>query len=102
MDGMTIFANFDTRRDAEIAVEHLVQEHGIERADIFIRSTSDANTAGVRPAGADVESGHPGVGKRGKPELSGPIEISVDCRDELSTAVEAALKRSGATHVWND
>ena len=48
----TIVANFDTRRDAETAVEHLVQEHGIERADIFIRAPGTANTAGVRPAPA--------------------------------------------------
>ncbi len=27
----TIIARFENRRDAEIAVEHLVQEHGVER-----------------------------------------------------------------------
>ncbi|MFZ5779945.1 MAG: hypothetical protein ACOY4R_07025 [Pseudomonadota bacterium] len=102
MDQMTIVANFDTRREAEIAVERLVQEHGIERTDVFIRSTSDANTAGVRRAGADVESGHPGVEKRGEPELSGPIEISVDCRAERSKVVETALQQAGATRVWAD
>ena len=77
----TIVANFDPRRDAETAVEHLVQEHGIERADIFVRAPGKANTAGVRPAGADVESGHPGVERHGEPELSGPIEVSVECRE---------------------
>lgn len=39
----TIVANFDTRRDAETAVEHLVQEHGIDRADIFVRAPGAAN-----------------------------------------------------------
>jgi len=31
----TISANFEMRRDAEAVVEHLVQEHGINRSDIF-------------------------------------------------------------------
>ena len=52
-----IVVNFETRRDAESAVEHLVQEHSINRSDIFIRAAGEPNTVGVRPAGADVESG---------------------------------------------
>ena len=57
----TIFGTFGTRRDAELAVEHLVQEHGIEPAEISIRPAGEANSAGTKAAGADVESGHPGV-----------------------------------------
>jgi hypothetical protein len=38
----TVTANFDTRRDAETAVEHLVQEHGVNRSDIFIRAAGTA------------------------------------------------------------
>ena len=58
----TVVASFATRRDAEIAVEHLVQKHGIERADIFIRAPRRANTAGVEPAGptaAEAETAAP-------------------------------------------
>jgi hypothetical protein len=95
----TIVANFDTRRDAETAVEHLVQEHGIERADIFVRAPGTANTAGTRPAGADVESGHPGVEKHGNPELSGPIEVSVECDAGRSTVVRTALEKAGAREL---
>ena len=65
-------AKFDTRRDAETAVEHLVQEHGINRADVFVRAAGKANTAGVRAAGGDIESGHPGVEKHGKPDYPAP------------------------------
>ena len=32
----TIVGTFATRRDAELAVEHLVQEHGIEPTEISI------------------------------------------------------------------
>ena len=92
----TIVACFDTRRDAETAVEHLVQEQEIDRSDVYIRSAGDANTAGTRPAGADVESGHAGVGAHGKPKLSGPIEVSVDCDGEQWTVVKSALKKAGA------
>jgi len=95
----TIVANFDTRRDAETAVEHLVQEHGIDRADIFVRAPGPANTAGVRPAGADVESGHPGVEKRGEPELAGPIEVSVECDVGRAIIVRSTLKKAGATEL---
>ena len=88
----TIVANFDTRRDAETAVEHLVQEHGIERADIFVRAPGTANTAGTRAAGADVK-GH------GKPELSGPIEVSVECDAGQDKIVRSALEKAGATQL---
>ncbi len=95
----TITANFDTRREAETAVEHLVQEHGINRADIFVGAAGKANTAGVRAAGADVESGHPGVEKHGKPELAGPVEVSVDCKGEKSATVKSALEKAGAKQL---
>lgn len=95
----TIVAQFETRRSAEIAVEHLVQEHGIDRSDIFVRAPGAANTSGVRAAGADVESGHPGVEKKGEPELAGPIEVSVDCHDDRGTLVQSVLQRAGAVEV---
>lgn len=99
---LTIVANFETRRDAETSVEHLVQEHGIDRADIFVSSPGKANTAGTRRAGADVESGHPGVDSNGEPELSGPIEVSVDCEHNQSTLVKSALERAGGFNIRAD
>lgn len=95
----TIIANFETRREAETAVEHLVQEHGVKRTDIFIRASGEANTAGTRAAGADVESGHPGVQKRGTPELAGAIEVAVDCHGEDTTVVESTLRGAGARQL---
>jgi hypothetical protein len=96
---LTIVADFETRRDAETSVEHLVQEHGIDRADIFVSSRGKANTAGTRPAGADVESGHPGVDHGGEPELSGPIEVSVECEQSKLTLVKSALERAGGVNI---
>jgi hypothetical protein len=98
----SIVARFETRRDAEMAVEHLVQEHGINRSDVFIRAAGKPNTAGVQAAGADVESGHPGVEKRGEPKLAGPIEVSVDCHGDQSKLVSSVLERSGGAQVQTD
>lgn len=86
-------ATFATRRDAELAVEHLVQEHGMDPADITILPSGDANSAGSKAAGGDVESGHPGVKKRGAPELSGDIEIRIDCSDDRREVIQAALEQ---------
>jgi hypothetical protein len=52
----TITAKFDTRREAEMAVEHLVQAHHIERTDIFITPEGSENSAGEEIAGSDTES----------------------------------------------
>ena len=95
----TIVASFETRRDAEMAVEHLVQEHGINRSDVFIRAAGKSNTAGVQPAGADVESGHPGVEKRGEPQLAGPVEVFVDCHGDQSSLVHSLLEKAGGAQI---
>lgn len=50
----TIRATFRTREAADLAVEHLVQQHGISRPDIFIQSATDRNTAGSEPSGGDA------------------------------------------------
>ena len=95
----TIIASIETRRDAEVAVEHLVQQHGVERSDVFIQAEGAANRAGSKLAGADVESGHPGVEKRGDPALNGPIEVSVDCQGTDVRELEQALKEAGVRQV---
>ena len=96
----TVVAQFETRRDAELAVEHLVQEHAVNRSDIFVGAKGSENTAGTRAAGADVESGHPGETKRGEPELAGPIEVSVDCHGEEKEAlVKTVLRDAGAKQL---
>jgi len=95
----TVVATFENRREAELAVEHLIQEHGIQRTDVFLQARGGANTAGVKAAGADVESGHPGVAKRGSPKLDGEIELSVDCHGDQSDMVLKTLKETGAKSV---
>jgi len=95
----TIVAQFESRRQAELAVERLVQEHGIPRTDVFLRARGEANSSGVKAAGADIESGHPGVEKHGSPLLAGLIEVSVDCHGDQSAKVRGALSAAGASSL---
>lgn len=55
----SLTAKFDTRREAEMAVERLVQQYEIERTDVFIAVEGDQNTVGVEDVGSDTEAGAP-------------------------------------------
>lgn len=82
----TIERKFETRRDAELAVERLVQEHGFERTDVFISAEGDQNTAGEERSGGDSDTALE-AGRDDAP-LSGPISVSVDVNDDaLATVV---------------
>lgn len=99
----TLNAGFDTRRDAEMAVERLVQEHGIERSDIFIAAEGPDNTAGQRPAGSDTEAAAPSPATRDDPALNGRISVSVDIEDEARAAeVRAAFAEFAGKDVSED
>ena len=64
-------AEFRSRRDAEMAVEHIVQDHGVDRNAVEVGSASNENTAGTEAARADVEDGHLKSGTEGEPSLGG-------------------------------
>jgi hypothetical protein len=98
--GATIEATFNTRRQADLAVEHLVQELGIERTDIFLAAEGDANSAGSVVDGADAESGHPGVDPAGDPALAGGIAVSIDVADEaVLPAIRSTLEDYGGKDI---
>ena len=92
----TLIADFDTRRAAELAVEHVVQECGVGRGDVFVQPTGSDNTAGNRPAGADAKSA-PKPDQGGK--FEGSIEVSVDFHGDDPTRVAEILKGAGAKSV---
>jgi hypothetical protein len=98
--GKTITAEFDNRRDAEMSVERLVQEQGVERTSVFIAAAGSDNSAGVKPSGADVESGHQHMEADGDPKLSGKISVSVDFDDDDAAAeARSAFTEFGASSV---
>lgn len=78
----TITGTFDTRRAAEMAVERLVQEFGVERTDIFVAAEGDENTAGVEPSGSDNASAEPSEEARDDGAYEGGVTVSVDVNDE--------------------
>ncbi|TCM76736.1 hypothetical protein [Rhizobium sp. BK068] len=92
----TIRATFKTREAADLAVEHLVQQHGISRPDIFVQSASERNTAGASPSGGDAS--HDDGARRDAP-LAGEIEVSADVASNQVAAVQRSLGDAGALNV---
>lgn len=97
--GDTIIGRFASRRDADLAIEHLVQQHGIERTDVFVKPAAGGNSAGDKADGADTESGHPGVDPSGSPALEGPIDVSVDVNDDIGPLIRSAMIEVGGELV---
>ncbi|MFB2567439.1 hypothetical protein [Rhizobium sp. IMFF44] len=94
----TISATFQTRQAADLAIEHLVQQHGISRPDIFVQSASDRNTAGSAPSGGDASRDE---GARRDAPLAGEIEVSADIASSQAAAVKRGLAEAGALRVWS-
>lgn len=80
-------AEFETRRDAEMTVEHLVQEYKLDRRAVTIVSASDQNSAGTKVAGSDTEGGHEKVGTDAEPKLSGKLRVSVEADETIADKV---------------
>ena len=91
----SISALFDTREAADYAIEHLVQQHGLNRADIFAEPEGDQNTAGNRPSGSDK-------GKEDAVEdaaLRGAIRVSVDVASGRVDVVESTFREMGGQDI---
>lgn len=95
----TIDAYFRSRREADLALEHLVQDHGLERTNLFVRSATQANTTGVETAGGDAAAGRPGTGRRDDSPLAGEVLLSVELPDGRLDQVRADLEQAGATDI---
>jgi hypothetical protein len=92
----TIRATFKTRAAAALAVEHLVQHHGISRPHIFVDYATDQNTAGSRPSGRDASHED---GARRDEALEGEIEVSAGIAAGQIDAVQRSLGQAGAIGV---
>jgi hypothetical protein len=92
----TIRATFATRAAADLAVEHLVQQHGVPRPDIFIQSSTARNTVGSAPSGGDVSQAD---GVRDDAPLDGEIEVSADVSESQFAAIQRSLGEAGALGV---
>jgi hypothetical protein len=86
-----ISAEFDIRREAELAVERLVQEYKIDRSFVEVMAAGDDNTAGVVPSGADQDA------KTGEPQSSpthGKIRVLVTVEDAIADQAQEALRQA--------
>ena len=91
----TLTGTFDRRDQADMAVERLVQEIGIERTDIFVTASGPDTSAGNRIGGADSETFD--QDERDDVPLAGGIMVSIDLQDDAKVeVVTAALEEFGA------
>ena len=99
----SLTAKFDTRREAEMTVERLVQQFKIERTDIFIAADGPDNTVGVEEAGSDTEAGEPTPEHRDDAALEGRVVVSVDIEDDgLADEVRSAFIEFHAADLAED
>lgn len=94
---VTIVGTFPTREAADRAVEHLVQQHGIPRGDVFVGPGGEENSSGTAPSGADYSADGP----LAEPALEGPIMVSADLGPEKASKAEQVFREVGASRVEN-
>lgn len=91
----TIERRFATRAEAENAIELLVQQHGLERSDIFVAADGPDNSAGEAISSGDASA--PLEEERDDAALYSPVLVSIDVNDDAKVAfVERALAEARA------
>jgi hypothetical protein len=84
---MTVLsATFDTRREAELTIERMVQDYGIDRELVTVGPADDENSAGVAPNGSDLPDARADTDTTEKAELAGAIKVTVKVQDEENAA----------------
>jgi len=79
--GVTLNPTFDTKRQAEMTVERLVQQFGLDQDALSITMEGDENIAGEEQAGSDTEAGHHSAQACGDTPLDGAIVVMIDVAD---------------------
>jgi hypothetical protein len=91
----TLQGKFETRREAEMAVERLVQEHDIDRKAIQIAPEGAKNSAGEEAGGSDAGAGQ-ASSAGDDAALEGRIVVSVDVSDDEASKVREAFQEFSA------
>ncbi|HEX2148143.1 MAG TPA: hypothetical protein VHG11_10920 [Pseudorhizobium sp.] len=94
----TIKATFPTREAADLATEHLTQEHGIDRADVFVQAVGSTNSSGTRPSGGDAPSTRSDE-PRTDGEMAGEVEVSADVTEQKLAAAQRVFEEAGARNI---
>lgn len=86
-----ITGEFEIRREAELAVERLVQEYNVDRSAVEVMAAGDDNTTGVVPSGADRDGE---TGEPGSSPTHGKIRVSVIVDDAIADRAQEALRQA--------
>lgn len=92
----TLSGTFATRREAEMTVERLVQEFGVDRANVQITPEGGTNSAGEKRAGSDNGADQPGQEDRDDAALTGGIVVTADVADGQADEARSAFAEFGA------
>ena len=95
----TLEGRFDTRRQAEMAIERMVQEYGVDRAAIMVIAAGTHNSAGTERSGSDNPAGSPSEAARDDAALAGAVLITVDLEDSAAQDVGSAFAEFSAHDV---
>lgn len=95
----TVAAEFETRRQAEMTVEHLSQEHGIDPGAISIVPVAAKNSAGTQIDGSDHENTGDKAGTEPHPALAGKLRVSVEADEALADKVLSSFAAYGGRQV---
>ena len=101
--GKLMTAVFKTRRDAEMVIERLVQELGVERTDIVVLPEGDNNSSGVDIGGSDSTDGGPSDDARRDGAHDGAVIVSVDISDSgIENKVSVAFDEFAGRQAANE
>ena len=92
-------AVFSTREQADLAIEHLVQEYGVDRAFIYVEPVGDQNSAGTAVSGGDHASGRPSSHDRSDASLQGAIEVTIPLGRDNRAVLTQALRDVGGQRI---
>jgi hypothetical protein len=88
---------FDTRREAEMTVEHLVQDHGLDRNRVQAMAEGEENSSGTVVSGADAADA--AEGERPDGVRRGRIMVRAEVGDDLVDAAMDSFRECNATEV---
>ncbi len=95
--GVTIRGYFDTRTEAEVVVERLVQEHGLDRNRVTALAEGEENTAGTEVSGADAV--HAAEGDAPGGARAGRIVVTAEVPEAMADKATGVFEAAGAAEV---
>ncbi|MBI0537689.1 hypothetical protein D9599_19190 [Roseomonas sp. KE2513] len=88
---------FNTRREAEMTVERLVQDHGLDRNSVQAMAEGEENSSGTEVSGADAADA--AAGEQPEGVRRGRIVVRAEVGDELLEVAMASFRECNATEL---